>query len=150
MEYFCGGMEIMSWKLGYTAKMNSVGFPSKLMHMWLPVTSDEICGRSEQFHDCFIPIAAKNWCPTRRVLSHEKGPLKEAHWVLILRKAFLSVGSCQKLYILWLLIHPLFVKRTEDLWEVPGGSSKSLCLYADSWPMSISDNVAEIIMVGEC
>ena len=48
------------------------------------------------------------------------------------------------------LIPPLFVQRREDLSEVPGGSSKSLCLYADSWPMSISDNVVEIIMVGEC
>jgi hypothetical protein len=33
MKYFGGGMEIISLKLGFTAKTNSVGFPNKAMHM---------------------------------------------------------------------------------------------------------------------
>jgi hypothetical protein len=97
-------MEIISLKLGFTAKTNSVGFPNKAMHMWLPVAPEEIGGRWEQLHGCFLPVTARKWCPTRRVLSHKKVPQKEAHIgnVLILRNSLLSMGSCQRLYTLWL------------------------------------------------
>jgi hypothetical protein len=66
------------------------------------VAPEEIGGRYEQFHDCFLPVSARKLCPTRRVLSHKKVPEKEAYLgnVLILRNSFLSMGSCQKLYIL--------------------------------------------------
>ena len=53
----------------------------------------------------FLPLTASKWCPTRRVLSHKKVPEKEAYLgnVLILRNSFLGMGSCQRLYISWLL-----------------------------------------------
>jgi hypothetical protein len=63
------------------------------------VAPDEIGCWWEQFHDCFLPVTARKWCPTRMVLSHEKVPEKEAYLGndLILRNSFLSMGSCQKL-----------------------------------------------------
>jgi hypothetical protein len=68
------------------------------------VAREEICGRWEQFNDSFLPVTARKWCPTKRFLSHKKVPEKEAYLrnVLILRNSFLSMGSCQKLYIIWL------------------------------------------------
>jgi hypothetical protein len=70
--------------------------------MYHPVAPEEMGGRWEQFHDCFLPVTAREWCPTRRVLSHKKFPQKEAYLGndLILWNSFLSMGSCQKLEIL--------------------------------------------------
>ena len=92
----------MSEKLGFTAKTNSAGFTSKTMHMQHPVAPEEIGGRWEQFHDCFYPVTVREWCLTRRDLTHKKVPEKEAYLGhdLIPRNCFLSMGSCQKLYVL--------------------------------------------------
>ena len=67
-----------------------------------PCICDTIGGRWEQLNDCFPPVTTRKWCPTRRVMSHKKVPQKEAYLgnVLILRNSFLSVGSCQKRYVL--------------------------------------------------
>ena len=42
-----------------------------------PVAPEEIGGRREQFHDCFLPITARKWCSTRKVMSHKKFPTEE-------------------------------------------------------------------------
>ena len=47
------------------------------------------------------------------------------------------------------LIPPLVVQRKEDLSEVPGGSSKGLCLQADSWPMSLAHTNGESVRLVE-
>ena len=45
----------MSLNQVFTAETNSAAFTSKTMHMWHPVAPEEIGGRWEQFHDCFLP-----------------------------------------------------------------------------------------------
>jgi hypothetical protein len=57
-----------------TAKMNDAVLSSKTRHMHHPVAPEENGGRWEQFHDCFVPVTARKWCPqegscpTRRFL----------------------------------------------------------------------------------
>ena len=100
-------------------------FTSKTMHMWHPVAPEEIGGRWEQFHDCFLSETTRKWCPTSRIMSHKKVPQKEAYLgnILILRNPFLSMGSCQKLYVLWLFDTSFACAK----WRRPlGGSSWKL------------------------
>jgi hypothetical protein len=60
------------------------------------VAPEEIGGSWEPFHDCFLAVTARKWCPPRRVLSHKKVPEEEAYLgnALILRNSFLGMGSC--------------------------------------------------------
>jgi hypothetical protein len=37
----------------------------------------------------------------------------------------------------------------EDLWDVLGGSSLSLCMYADSWPMTLTPQMEYQVMSGK-
>ncbi len=64
----------------------------------------EIGGRWEQFQECFLLITASKWCPTGRVMSQKRFPEKVAYLgnIFVLRNSCLSMGSCQKLYILCL------------------------------------------------
>ena len=63
---------------------------------------EEIGGSWEQFHDSLLPNTARKWCPTGKAMSHKKFPEKETYIgnVVILRNSCLSMGSCEKLYIL--------------------------------------------------
>jgi hypothetical protein len=111
----------------------SAVFPSKIMHVWHPVSPEEIGCRWEQFHDCFLPATARKWCPWWRVLSHKTVPQKGAYLgnVLILRNSFLSMRSCQKCYILC-LFDASFVCTKEGR-PLGGSSGKLLELMLVSW-----------------
>ena len=99
---------VVEWKIWVENKVwlietNNTVFPSKSMPMWHPVAHEEIGGRWEQFHDCFLSETTRRWCPMSRIMSHKKVSQKEAYLgnVHILRNSFLSIGSCQKLDVSW-------------------------------------------------
>ena len=50
----------------------------------------------------------------------------------------IQVGLDMNLLLNLNLVHLLFVQSEEDLLEVPGGSSWSLHVKVDNWPMSLT------------
>jgi hypothetical protein len=67
---------------------------------------------------------------------------------------YLSICSCNSVwdlvrYTLWCFDTSFVVQGKEDLGEVPGGSSKSLCLQAKSWPMSLAPTNGESVWLVE-
>ena len=158
MRYLGSGMETMSLKLGLLFETNSAVVPSQTKHVWHPVIPEEIGGSlgavpwlilssTASRISSLISFLRKNY--ELDILCWET-PIDRYGMFLrcfLRRKHLFDIVSQKQVSCDFVL--PLLAQSEEDLWEVPGGSSYSLPVWADSWPMSLAPTNGESLWLVE-